>query len=323
MEETAKQLAERLYKELVGDRLEPLIVKYNPITGVFKYHPYRHAFEKSTEESLAGVLFDHLVFYSFEDAEIKKEYEGGRLENVRTAAKEAYRDLVPKTEKKLDGMLGELLLDAMLRKFYPQTKTVISRVKYLERQPKREIKRELYGYDAIMFSEGEGQISIWLGQAKTGDWDYCSESIRDDLNKNILKSYFAAHMIILATYKRGDNLGGLTKVINDINQIKYDTVEEGNDKRYDAIISYFVDNKIQILMPSLLLYQANEYENTDDILADIKNKCETDLKNISVTNAEPLNINALFIIFPVRNLDMLRGLLLESRLAVVGEHGKP
>jgi len=313
MNETAKQLSERLYKELVDSKIEPLIVKYDLISGDFEFHPYRHSLNDTTESSLVDALFDNIVFYAFEDNEIAAEYKRGNLEDIRKAARMAYIDVIPKTEGLLDGLLGELVLDAMLRSFYPQTKTIMSRVKYIERFPRKDIKIETHGYDSMVFSEEAGKISIWLGQVKTGDWSYCARKIKDDLNKNILKDYFAGHMLILATYKRGDDLGSLNKVVNDINDIKFDTVDLGEEEKYNAVINYFTENDIQITMPALLLFQEDKYLDADEILESIKTKCKDNLSKSIIANDENLNIKVMFLVFPVRDLKKIRTILLELR----------
>jgi len=113
-------LVEQLYRELVGSRIEPLIVKYDIISGDIECHPYKHDFKENVEKELVDVLFDNIVFYAYENSEIIGERNNGRLDNLRKAARVAYNGVqsrIPKTEKLTDGLLGELLLDAMLKTF--------------------------------------------------------------------------------------------------------------------------------------------------------------------------------------------------------------
>lgn len=63
-----------IFKEIIGKRLEPLLVKYNPYTEKYLTYPYRHIFLPDFEPRFANVLFDTIIFYAYEKAEIEKEY---------------------------------------------------------------------------------------------------------------------------------------------------------------------------------------------------------------------------------------------------------
>ena len=102
--------AVEIFKQLIGERLTPLIVKYEPYKDVFTTHPYRHIFDENFERNFTDVIFDSVMFYAYEKDEIEKEYNRGKLEDLRKAARVAYENRVPKTEKVADGLLGELTL---------------------------------------------------------------------------------------------------------------------------------------------------------------------------------------------------------------------
>jgi len=91
-----------------------------------------------------------------------------------------------------------------------------------------------------MFSDDNQEISVWLGQVKTGDWNYCLKSIKGDLNKSILKEYFSGQMAILADLKRCADVSVMSAIINEINNICFD-IDEDNDesKTYEKIAQYF------------------------------------------------------------------------------------
>lgn len=99
-----------IFKELIGERLTPLIVKYDPYKDVFTTHPYRHIFDDNFERIFTDVIFDSIIFYAYEKDEIEKEYQKGHLGDLRRASRVAYENRVPKTEKETDGLLGELTL---------------------------------------------------------------------------------------------------------------------------------------------------------------------------------------------------------------------
>lgn len=78
--------------------------------------------------------------------------------------------------------MGELTLDAFIKLFYPDIELLYSRAKYIEKLPRKEATperkgQEIKGYDGMVFSIEDEQKYLWVGQVKTGDWDYCLKAI--------------------------------------------------------------------------------------------------------------------------------------------------
>ena len=172
-----------VFKKLIGERLTPLIVKYKPYEDVFTTHPYSHILDADFEIRFTDTIFDSIIFYAYEKEEIEKEYQKGHLGDLRRASRVAYENRVPKTEKETDGLLGELTLDSFIKLFFPDIEMLYSRAKYLERRPHQEesVERkghEIKGYDGMVFSIENGQKYFWVGQVKTGDWNYCLTKIK-------------------------------------------------------------------------------------------------------------------------------------------------
>ena len=206
-----------------------MIIKYEPYKDVFTTHPYSHILDADFEERFTDTVFDSILFYAYEKDEIEKEYQKGHLDDLRKASRVAYENRVPKTEKETDGLLGELTLDCFIKLFFPDIEMLYSRAKYLERRPHKEetVERkghEIKGYDNMVFSIENGQKYFWVGQVKTGDWKYCLDGIKNDINKNIIKYYFADAITILCDIMRAVNSTSveLSKIIDDINDIIFD-----------------------------------------------------------------------------------------------------
>ena len=51
-----------IFKQLIGNRIEPLIIRYNPYEDVFATHPYRHTFDLNFENDFVDILFDSIIF---------------------------------------------------------------------------------------------------------------------------------------------------------------------------------------------------------------------------------------------------------------------
>ena len=301
----------QIFQELVGARLTPIVFQYLPYTDTFLTYPYHHSTAPSFETEFVELMFDCIVFYAYEKEEIEKEYNRGKFSVLRTAARNAYERRVPKTERETDGLLGELALDSFIKCFFSNIQMLYSRVKYLERYPKKEIdfKRtghEIKGHDSMLFSVEDGQRYMWVGQVKTGTWDYCLKGIKDDIAKSVLRNYFSGAMVIMADIMRAtSNISAeLQQIIDDLNDI---CLEYSTDVTtlYAKVHDYFVDQNITIRVPCMIIADEAEYSDKDELLNCIKNKCHEAFDGYTY-DYDGLNVEVLLLVFPVRNLEAIR-----------------
>ncbi len=311
--------ANEIFYKMIGSELEGLVVSYTPYNENFKVHPYRENEIENFEKHFSALLFDSIVFYAFEKEEIEKDYKKGRFENLRKASRAAYETRVPKTEKENDGLFGELALDSFLKCFFPNMEMLYSRVKYLEKYPKKEIEKkrtghEVKGYDGLLFSIENNQKYMWVGQVKTGDWQYCLCGIKNDINKSILKHYFSSAMVILADIMKAvsDRSKELLQIIDDLNDLIF---EHSTDEvlLHSKIINYFKDADITVRIPCLIIAEEREYSDKNMLLNIIKKKITEGFKDFNVVNNAELKVEILLLIFPVRDIKKIRSEFLEAR----------
>ncbi len=313
--------AVEIFKQTIGEKLAPLIIKYDPYKDVFTTHPYRHVVKEDFENNFADILFDSILFYAYEKDEIEKEYNKGHLSDLRKASRVAYENRVPKTEKEADGLMGELTLDAFIKLFFQNIEMLYSRAKYMDKIPHKEENperkgHEIKGYDGMVFSVENGQKYFWVGQVKTGDWTYCLNAIKDDINKSIIKYYFGDAMVILCDIMRAvsSTSSELSTIIDDINDICFESHNDRNI-RTQNILAYFRNNKIKFRIPCLLIPDESDYEDSNHLLDIIKSKTHNAFKDFVIANDENLDIEIFMLVFPMRNLDKARNLFLEVRQA--------
>lgn len=302
-----------LFNNIIANNLRSFVFEYNVNSKEFFSRGYHHSLDENIDNKIINSLIDYIVFYSFDPDEVESEYQKGRLDNMRKAAVAAYRKRVPKTERETDGLLSELTLGALLKTFFPEVDFTYARVKYIEQVPTKSHRQEAKGYDDISFSVEDGAPVIWIGQAKAGDKSYCYSSIKGDLNKNLLKDYFADSMMIVADIMRAKNDSNLIKVIDAINDLQFENANR-NDL-YDKVIEYFKTNHIKVKMPCLLMY---DYAYPDDDFSAWKIKVEQDIiskmKDFNLNNTEGLDASVIFMVFCVRDLENLRKLLYDFRI---------
>lgn len=308
-----------IFKQLVGEKIKPMIIKYEPYKDVFTTYPYSHILDADFEESFTDTIFDSIIFYAYEKDEIEKEYQKGHLNDLRKASRVAYENRVPKTEKETDGLLGELTLDCFIKLFFPDIEMLYSRAKYLERRPHKEetVERkghEIRGYDDMVFSIENGQKYFWVGQVKTGDWNYCLDGIKIDINKSIIKYYFADAITMLCDIMRAVNSTSveLSKIIDDINDIIFDC-NSNRAEQTERMLQYFKQEQIVIRIPCLVMPNESDYADSGRLIDNIKAKTKNAFKDFELVNNDNLDIEVLLLVFPLRNLNKVRKLFLEMR----------
>ena len=84
-------------------------------------------------------------------------------------------------------------------------------------------------------------------------------------------------------------------------------------KKTQEIIDYFVSEGIRIRIPCLVMPDESKYSDEEEILQIIKKQIHEAFSEFSVMNSDGLNIEILLLVFPLRNLDNVRGLFLEAR----------
>ncbi len=311
--------ASNIFNYLIGESLEGLILKYDVYKSKYDVHPYHHVIAEDFEKNFSDLLFNSMVFYAYEKEEIENEYEKGRFGDLRKAARAAYEIRIPKTERENDGLFGELALDSFLKCFFPNMEMLYSRVKYLERYPKKKLElerkgHEVKGYDGLLFSSEEKKKYMWVGQVKTGDWQYCLSSIKDDINKSILEHYFSSAMIILADIMRSANgrSSELLAIIDHLNDLIFEHSSD-TSKLHREIIDYFKKENIIVRIPCLIIANEENYSDSDNLLSIVKTNIAKAFSGFSEVNRSGLNTEIILLVLPVRNIKAIREEFLKAR----------
>ncbi len=311
--------ASEIFQECIGKRLPPLVMKYEPYKGKYQTFPYLHVNRDDFEMAFSELLFDAIVFYAYEKNEIEFSYERGRFDNLHKSARTAYESRVPKTEGLNDGLMGELALDSFIKCFFENIEMLYSRVKYYEKYPQKDANakrkgHEIKGYDGLLFSSEKNKKYMWVGQVKTGAWDYCFKGIKEDINKSILKHYFASAMAIMADIMMATSVLSpeLKSIIDSLNDIFFDYPTK-TEERHSKIIEYFKENEIIIRIPCMIIAEEEEYTNAQILLDSIKDRCAKAFEFFIENNDSGLDIEIMLMVFPVRDLRKLRQAFLNER----------
>lgn len=124
------------------------------------------------------------------------------------------------------------------------------------------------------FTKENGQITLWLGQAKLGSKQYCKDGIKDDLHKKYSDSYLSNQIYFLSDKPCGltDEAKEITQLINELNMIN---AFEDDNKREKELLKCFLDKGIQISIPCLLAYDKNSvYKDISNLKKEIEKETQ-------------------------------------------------
>ena len=299
-----------LYQKYIIDRAKVIIIKYNVTKKNYEYQPYSHELSSSALDKLVDLVIDNMVFYAFTENEIiNRMKKFGLLDDLKVAARYAYKSRLPhRKDPNKDGTAGEVLLDMLIQVFEPSSKKLIARGMYRQQGDNNEIK----GYDALYFTQQKKEISLWLGQVKTGSRDYCKSSIITDLNEKYILDYFCQSLYYIAD--KVDNSHDLSNLLNDINLICFNSIEKHwtEELKKEKIINLLIEKEIKIKIPCLLSYTDKCYEDPVKFRANLEssmNKMIEVLDNKKFAIDKELDHEVLFYFFPVKDISELRNKL--------------
>lgn len=294
----------KIYEKLIVKKSEGIIFSYDPLHDQYEYQPYSHLTGTAGIKSLAKLMRNNLPFYCYGESEIVQEYARGRLDDLEKCARYAYIQRLPKRQGTSDGLLSEVLFDLLIEIFEPQATKLALRTIFRQND-----NNEIKGYDLTYLSKsGDNTISLWLGQAKMGDYRYCISSIHDDLLSKYTTSYFTKQIYFLCDkpYATSNESKYLLGIVDDLNRSMIDAPA---DQRERELVKLFERKDISIKIPCLLAYE-NEllYDNPANLYLNLCNEIEKvrlfySKKNYSSLVLKP---HIMFMVFPLSSIEQIR-----------------
>ena len=292
---------QKIFRKEIIDESKGIIFSYSTCRKEYFFQPFSHGVEGDAVNKLGALMRKNLFFYCYGEDEAIEEYEiDSDMENN---SKYAYKNRLPKRKPDVDGLLGEVLLDLLIQIYNPEAHKLAVR-QILRQNDNFEIK----GYDAIYFTTFDDKISIWLGQAKLGNKDYCKKSLNEDLLSKYNRNYFAEQFLFICDKKtiKTDEVEKITKVINNINR---KTIRSSDERRAEELVEYFRKNSIDLMIPCLAAYGENTVYNDVNALME---KIDLELRDIQEFfgnknyESENFELKIIFFIFPIADLGKLR-----------------
>lgn len=301
----------KLYNMYVGKNLKQEIAVYDREKEVNIYQPLSHnCSKKCTDEcqhqchkSLGELMRKNVVFYCYGEDEIVTNFKNGLFSDLEKSMMAAYKMRVPKRQPNQDGLPSEVLLDAILQSLVPDAYKIAVRTIF-----RQDDNNEIKGYDLSYFTNVNGKITLWLGQAKLGNKQYCKAGILDDLKQKYTNLYMAKQIYFLV-----DKPAGLTEegkqITSLLNRLNMQNICENDETRAEKLIQFFKKENIDICIPCLLAYDKSDmYTNIGSIERKMKSEIEWAKRIFEKKfKFEEIKPKLIFIIFPIENIKALRG----------------
>lgn len=292
-----------IYTNEIIAKARGIIFRYSPIKNKYEFVPFSHGTNSDSVEKLAEIMRNNLLFYCYGEEEIVSSFSRNRFTSLEKAAKYAYIHRLPKRADISDGLPSEVLLDLLVQITEPDAYKLAVRPIF-----RQDDNNEIKGYDLTYFSIQGKNVSLWLGQAKMGDKEYCKGDINRDLLEKFKKEYLAKQVFFVCDKPVNITEEG-KKLVRIINDLDIAMLDDDPTRRADALLDCFRRNNISIKIPCLLAYgQGLVYENPASVFAMIEEETESILKYFSAHKYEFEGIDPeiIFYIFPIQDLKRIR-----------------
>lgn len=292
-----------IFEKEIVQKSKGVIFSFSPVADTYKYLPYTHGISATAVEDLGELMRCNLFFYAFGEEEVVAYYKKDKFSSMEQAAKYAYRQRLPKRAGITDGLPSEVLLDLLIQIYNPKAYKLAVRTLF-----RQDDNNEIRGYDLTCFTKDETGITLWLGQAKLGEKNYCKSGIHNDLLEKFKKEYLAKQLFFVCDKRIGitDDAKSILEAIEDINRLMMSADESS---RADKLLAYFKEHHIKIKIPCLLAYgEGTVYADASKICDKIQEQVDS-IKQYYVKHTyifEGIAPEIVFCVFPIESIDRLR-----------------
>lgn len=300
---TTYQEYNSIYEKEIVQKSKGIIFSFPLLKEKHSYQPFCHAISNDAVEKLGALIRHNLFFYAFGEDEIIEYYKNDMFSSIESAAKYAYKNMLPHRAPKNDGLPGEALLDLLIQLYNPNAYKLAVRT-ILRQNDNNEIK----GYDLTYFTKEHSCISVWLGQAKLGDKSYCKNGINKDLLEKYISEYLANQLYFVCS-KRFSITDDAKTILKAIERINIRTIDDNDANRAKQLIDLFNILHIQVKIPCLLAYEESGiYQDSSKLYERLIAESE-DIK--TYFNNRPYSFigfspEIVFYVFPIESIDRLR-----------------
>ena len=292
-----------IFEREIIQQSKGVIFYFSPLNDQYTYQPYSHAISNDAVERLGELMRHNLLFYSCGEDEVVEYYTKNKFTSIEQAAKYAYVNRLPQRDPKQDGLQSEVLLDLLVQIHNPRAYKLAVRTIFHQAD-----NNEIKGYDLTYFTRDDSGISLWLGQAKLGEKNYCKNGIDKDLVAKYVASYLSKQLFFVCN-RRVSITDDAKTILEAIDEINIRTINDNESNRAQELINLLNKLGIQIVIPCLLAYEegsvyrdaAKLYERVIDEADDIRRYFNSHFYIFTGFNPK-----IVFYVFPIESIERLR-----------------
>ena len=248
--------------------------------------------KNDNSEELAKVIYNGLVEYAVN--EFKIDYDNLEVEQMKVLAKRIkYDSNATDLTKSKYGFYGEILLDLILRVFV-KTNVLLARGYLYSPLEKAEVK----GYDAFHLLEYNGNIELWLGEAKFYE-DYY-KPVKDVLNKisySLSDEYVNANFLTIMDYQH---------VFSTTSSKLVDIFERWESNPSINISEEISNENMTIVYPIMIAYEKVGDGTYEDAIKRCIHYVEKKIKELAINVTPTFKYKLFFIFLPVDEVKMVK-----------------
>lgn len=300
---TVSQKYRDIFYSEIMQKSNGIIFSYSPIDDTYKYQPFSHAVGTNAVEDLAALMRHNLLFYAFGEKEVVDYYSKGLFSSLEQAVQYAYQQRLPKRAHTSDGLPSEALLDLLVQLYNPDAYKLAVRTVFRQND-----NNEIKGYDLTYFTKCGEEITIWLGQAKLGQKEYCKSSIDADLTTKYARVYLANQLFFVCD-KRVSITEDAADLLSLIEALNIRMLNMKAEERAEKLLNLLNEKHVKIKIPCLLAYGAgNVYQDAGQLFSRIEAEVSSirkyyRKKTYKYTGFSP---EIVFYIFPIESIDRIR-----------------
>lgn len=292
-----------IFEREIIQQSKGVIFSFSPLNDQYTYQPYSHAISNDAVERLGKLMRHNLLFYSFGEDEVVEYYKKNKFSSIEQAAKYAYVNRLPQRDPKQDGLQSEVLLDLLVQIYNPQAYKLAVRTIFHQAD-----NHEIKGYDLTYFTRDDSGISLWLGQAKLGEKNYCKNGIDKDLVAKYVASYLSKQLFFVCN-RRVSITDDAKTILEAIDEINIRTINDNESNRAQELINLLNKLGIQIVIPCLLAYEEGSvYQDATKLYERVIAEAD-DIRryfNSHFYIFTGFNPKIVFYVFPIESIERLR-----------------
>ncbi len=249
-------------------------------------------FKTVNSGNLARSIYNGIVEYAINEFEI--DYDDLEKEQLKALARRIrYNPKATDVTKSRYGFYGEILLDIILRCFL-NTNVLLARGYLYQPIEKSEVK----GFDAFHLLERNGNIELWLGEAKFYEnYKVPVSDVLEKISYSLSDEYVNDNILTLIDWQ--DRFSTPCSKLSSI-------LDRWEDNPMINIASEIAKENMVITYPILIAYQQkNKYSYDENIIECIK-YIDEKISDLSLNITNSFKYKIFFIFLPVDRVNKVK-----------------